>query len=420
MPPASFTFSQVTNSGRVLQAKNPQITIKDVLAGPIGLDSQNAAWKCRAAYLHVPFCFHKCHYCDFYSIVDNRDRQDAFTSRLIAEVDAARDFLIAPLETIFVGGGTPTLLKPELWIRLLEGLNGLRDEQTEFTVEANPETVTPELLGILVSGGVNRISIGCQSFNPRHLKMLERWHDPRNVHRSVELMRGAGIDNFNLDLIFGIPGQSMDEWMADLEEALSLHPSHLSCYGLTYEPNTALTMKMKAGAIEPIDQDVEASMYEATIDRLANEGFEHYEISNWARRCEGGPSRCRHNMLYWSNANWWAMGPSASGHCNSWRWKNVPRLSEYLESGGFPPAVDVENVDDDARVGEQLMLGLRMLEGVSDCALDRLLKQGSRGPARKAAISRNVDLGLLRCADGYTRLTRAGLLQADTIIAQLI
>jgi oxygen-independent coproporphyrinogen-3 oxidase len=194
-------------------------------------------------YVHVPFCFHKCHYCDFYSIVDSQDRQAAFVDRLIGELTAASQHFGQPLQTIFVGGGTPTLLRVELWKRLLAAIHESvqLERDYEWTVEANPETLTSELVDVLIAGGVNRFSIGCQSFNPVHLKTLERWHDPRNVHRSVEILRVAGVSNFNLDLIFGIPGQSLDEWQADLDNALSLAPSHLSCYSLMYEPNTPLT-----------------------------------------------------------------------------------------------------------------------------------------------------------------------------------
>ena len=383
----------------------------------------------RGAYVHVPFCFHKCHYCDFYSIVDSRDRQPAFVDRLIAEFQAASGYVNRPLETIFVGGGTPTLLKPELWAILLQAINRWlpRDPAGtgEFTVEANPETVTDELAAILRSGGVNRVSIGCQSFNPKHLKTLERWHDPKNVHRTAAILRSAGIENFNLDLIFAIPGQTLDEWLADLDEALSLNPSHMSCYGLVYEPNTPLTVKMKAGQIQPADQDLEAEMYEATIERLAAAGFEHYEISNWARL--GTPNsngvdslRCAHNLLYWTNANWWPFGPGAAGHMNGLRWKNVPRLGEYLEHGPLPPIIDAERVDEDSRIGEAFMLGLRLIDGIGLERVEELLTAGERGAARRATIDRHMWAGLLDERDDHLRLSGRGLLLADTVLSELM
>lgn len=385
----------------------------------------------RGAYLHVPFCFHKCHYCDFYSIVDNQDRQEAFVSRLSREIQAVSRQVLEeqarPLETIFVGGGTPTLLAPALWRDLLAVVRDclpLRSDG-EFTVEANPETVTPELAQILASGGVNRVSIGAQSFDTRHLKTLERWHDPANVGRSVEVLRAAGVGNINLDLIFAIPGQTVDDWLADLDAALALQPNHISCYGLMYEHNTPLTKRMEAGEIEPVDQDVEAAMYEATIDRLAQRGFEHYEISNWAQAapCKGRPSRCRHNLLYWRNANWWAFGPSASGHINGLRWKNVPRLGDYLddENDGFPPITDVELVDQATAAGEQFMLGLRLIEGLALTEIERLLAiSGPRQSTRRAALERHRQGGLLEVRDDRLCLTHRGLLLANDVLVDLV
>jgi oxygen-independent coproporphyrinogen-3 oxidase len=296
-------------------------------------------------YIHVPFCQHKCHYCDFYSLVDARDRQLPFSARLIDEIRSAGGRLPRPVETVFFGGGTPTLLATDRWAEILAALGDFLpdrpgpDPPLEFTVEANPETVTESLLEVLTAGGVNRISIGVQSFDRRHLETLERRHAPAAAARSVGLARAAGIDNISLDLIFGIPGQGLDDWVGDLDAALALRPEHLSCYGLTYEPNTPLTARLRAGRIRRVDEDLEAAMYEAAIDRLGREGFEHYEISNWARPGR----RCRHNLLYWHNARWWPLGPAAAGHIDGWRWTNVPRLDEYLGSGGLPPITGAEH-----------------------------------------------------------------------------
>ncbi len=368
------------------------------------------------AYLHIPFCFHKCHYCDFYSLVETRGREGAFVDRLIAELAAFQERFETAVETIFVGGGTPTLLPVDQWSRLLDAIHSYLPLRAggEVTVEANPETVTRDLARLLVDGGVNRISIGAQSFNPAHLKTLERWHEPVNVARSVEILRDGRIDNINLDLIFGIPGETLADWMDDLERVLALSPDHVSCYGLMYEPNTPLTQKLRAGAIQRIDEDLEAAMYEHTIDLLASRGFEHYEISNWAL-----PSRrCRHNLLYWTNRNWWAFGPSASGHVDGLRWKNVPRLGDYLESSPWPAVIDVERLEDDARVGEELMLRLRMLDGVSAADLNGHLNR-SKSP-RREIIARQIGAGVLEWVGDRLRLTRRGLLVADTVMAALL
>ena len=400
---------QEKNRARKLSAGGRDHTVIDLQlpsAGPVG------------AYLHVPFCFHKCHYCDFYSIVAGAERQEAFVERLIEEILAARPFLADPLRTIFVGGGTPTLLEAELWERLLGAISvGLpRRPDAEFTVEANPETLDRALAEVLVAGGVNRISIGAQSFQPQHLKMLGRWHEPASVERAAAVARGAGVHNINLDLIFGIPGQTLAGWLADLEAALALCPDHLSCYGLMYEPNTPMTAKVHRGWIRPVSETLEAAMYEATVERLAAAGFEQYEISSWAR-----PDReCRHNLLYWTNGFWWPLGPAAAGHVGGVRWKNVPRLGDYLRCRPHPPITDVERLDEDGRVGEALMLGLRLVAGIPLERLTGLLARGRRGAERARAIERHVANGLLARRGGMLRLTPPGRLLADSVLADLV
>jgi oxygen-independent coproporphyrinogen-3 oxidase len=407
-------LAQLTSGDDGLQA--PISTAADLPFSP------EAEWGPGPAglYIHVPFCIHKCHYCDFYSLVETgpESRRPAFTDRLIQEIRAAGPWLGGPLETIFVGGGTPTLLEPVLWSRLLAAIDGELNlhPDCEFTVEANPDTLSAELLEVLAAGGVNRLSMGAQSFDPAMLKALERTHDPANVRRGIELARSAGITNVNLDLMFGIPGQLPDGWAADLDAVLALEPEHLSCYNLTYEPNTPLAEKLRRGAIERVDQDIEAEMYEATIDRLAGAGFEHYEISNWARPGQA----CRHNLLYWRNGSWWPVGPGAAGHVDGVRWKNAPRLGEYLRVGPLPPISDVEQLDQDGRIGEILMLGLRLMEGISLDRLEGLLAVGDRGAPRRLAVDRYTAAGLLEQLDGRLRFTRAGLLLADTVLADLL
>jgi oxygen-independent coproporphyrinogen-3 oxidase len=397
-------------------------------ASPVQPDTCSAAILRRLAkpgvaglYLHIPFCFHKCHYCDFYSLVDTHDRQAAFVERMIGEMHAVSPLISGQVRTIFVGGGTPTLLKPPLWQTLLKSLHEQFDlaALSEFTVEANPETVTPELMDVLASGGVNRVSIGGQTFNERHLKTLERWHDPRKVGEAVEMCRAAGIDNVNVDLIFAIPGQTLAEWQADLERVLELGTTHLSCYSLMFEPNTPLTKKLQMGVIDRADEDVEAAMFETTIDTLASAGFEHYEVSNFARR-DARPrksNRCEHNLLYWQNENWLSIGPSGSAHVNGVRWKNVPHLGKYLASPAADgcPVQDVEQLDADASFGEQLMLRLRLLDGVELTWLEPRLD-----PRRRAAIEQQTSLGLLERTANALRLTRRGLMLCDSVVGELL
>ncbi len=411
----------------------------------------------RALYIHVPFCGHKCHYCDFYSFVDTRDQQGAFVERLIGELAALSAHAREPsgeraaLRSVFVGGGTPSLLRVDLWERLLgalherfdlslmqPGRDGAADGGVapgEFTVECNPESTTDELLGLLASRGVNRVSVGAQSFEARHLKTLERWHDPENVQRAIEAARRAGIPRQSVDLIFAIPGQTLEEWGSDLRRALALQTTHVSCYNLTYEPNTAMTARLRAGEFAPVDEDLEAEMFDLTLATMRGAGLARYEVSNFA--AIGHESR--HNLAYWRQEQWLAAGPSASAHvwagptmrAGSWRWKNVARLGDYLASGGarggLAPVVDVEPPDPVRLVRERLMMGLRLEEGIDAAGLLADLRSvGEGGEARAESLLRAArrveDRGQLVCeaATGRWRLTDAGMMLGDAIAGELM
>ncbi len=383
-----------------------------------------------ALYLHVPFCFHKCHYCDFYSIVNtphqDADQQARFTDRLVQELRFWAQRLTLQPRTIFVGGGTPTLLRLEHWRTLLDVLKslGILSRTIEFTVEANPETVSPQLMTLLVRGGVNRVSLGAQTFDPALLKTLERWHEPSSVGRAVRLCREVGLTNLNLDLIFAIPGQTLPLLDADLDQALSLGPSHLSCYSLIFEPHTPLEQKRQSGRIAPVDEDLEAAMYARVIERLGREGFVHYEVSNWARSCslEAAASTrqtafCQHNLAYWTNAHWLGLGPSAASHIAGVRWKNQPHPGRYLDSTGQPPVTDVERLAHDRSVGERLMLRLRLIEGAPRPWVDELLRDDA---ARRQTVRELVAIGMLECTATHLKLTRGGLFVADAVIARLL
>jgi len=377
-------------------------------------------------YIHIPFCAHKCHYCDFYSIVDRQDRQQAFTARLERELATAAPWATTPLRTIFVGGGTPTLLIPDLWRRLLRTLDDrfdlslVRAGAGEFSVECNPETATRELFDTLRAGGVNRISMGAQSFDPRHLRTLERWHDPANVGRAAALARAAGIERLSVDLIFAIPGQTLGEWRDDMDRALALGTEHLSCYALTYEPGTAMTARLERGEFERADHDLEADMYELCVAHLRAHGLDRYEVSNYARPA----AECRHNLAYWRQEQWLACGPSASGHVAGWRWKNTPRLDDYLsiDDDGFAPAVDVEAPDPRRALGEALMTGVRLSEGVEiEGVLARARAIDGACAARiEAVAARWRGEGRLVESGGRWILTDAGVLVADRVATEFI
>ncbi|MEX2213674.1 MAG: coproporphyrinogen-III oxidase family protein [Phycisphaeraceae bacterium] len=464
--------------------ESPQLASDSSLEGksnglPWSLQDQNSFSRSPidGLYLHIPFCFHKCHYCDFYSIVDEEKGQGpgargqaaesegetisgtgkaighsptsppargtVFVDRMIVELrELASRFTLSP-RTIFVGGGTPTLLPSDQWQRLLDAMKSLRllDRVSEFTVEANPETVTLPLMQTLARGGVNRVSLGAQSFQPALLATLERWHDPSSVAKAVHTVREAGITNTNLDLIFAIPGQTMAMLDADLDAALSLAPSHLSCYSLIFEPNTAMTQRLKMGQVAAMDEETERTMYEHVIRRLATAGFEHYEVSNWARRSGSGlrvqgsefadtdpnsepgtrnpepPRRCLHNLIYWLNANWLGAGPAAASHVAGHRWKNVPHLGQYLAKGPLPPTMDHEHLPADRSLGEQLMLRLRLLEGASHDWLNANLPADD---ARRKEIDSLVKLDMLERTSTHTRLTAKGLFVADAVLTRLL
>ncbi len=368
-------------------------------------------------YLHLPFCFHKCHYCDFYSVVDRpgHDRQADFTDALIRELRSAADRHDLRPSTVFCGGGTPTLLRAELWQRLLGTLweLGVLDRCEEFTVEANPETVSRELMDQLVTGGVNRVSIGAQSFQRPLLQMLERWHDPDNVGRAVRLARDAGIDDVSLDLIFATPGQDVAMLDADLDAALALGPDHLSVYGLTYEPGTAMTARLRAGRVTRCDEDVEADMFDHVGARLAAEGFGRYEISNWARPAHA----CGHNLMYWTGGDWRGIGPSAASHVAGHRWRNAPDLARYLADSPDPPTLDHERLAGDDAVGERLMLMLRLRRGVPAAWLDENVPADH---PRREELHQLRGLGLLEWHADHLRLTDVGLRVADSVIARLL
>ncbi|MFW5681516.1 MAG: radical SAM family heme chaperone HemW [Phycisphaeraceae bacterium] len=391
---------------------------------PLGRSHQAAGDRSRISraeglYIHVPFCFHKCHYCDFYSIADRDhatgDKQARFVESLRCELRRWADKGTLRPRTVFIGGGTPTLLRVELWDLLLGEMDrwGVLGDVREFTVEANPETLTPELARTLRRGGVNRLSIGCQSFQPELLNALERWHDPESVGRAVRTARAAGIDNINLDLIFAIPGQSLEQLRDDLGRAVALEPDHLSYYGLTYEPNTTLAVKLRLGRVSAVGEELELAMYQAVLEGTEAAGFEQYETSNFARPGR----RCEHNLVYWRRGEYLGLGPSASSHLAGERWKNQAHLGRYVDGCPEPPVVDRETLTPGQQRDEALMLGLRLREGIALSTLDDMELLDD---ARSETIARMIQLGYVERTDTHLRLTRAGLPVADGVIASIL
>ncbi len=378
-------------------------------------------------YVHIPFCFHKCHYCDFYSITrQTPQRMGRYVDLVLREAENwtkhAKGPTVRP-RTIFFGGGTPTLLPVDQMRRLILGLRerfdfSLADEITgEFTVEANPATLTSDFAVMLREVGVDRLSFGAQSFDRAELATLERHHDPHDVLRSLAIARAAGFARLNVDLIYAIPGQILAKWADSLEQAIALNTPHLSCYGLTFESNTPIAVKHRLGTMMPIEESLELEMMHFTRRRLAEVGRPAYEISNYAVAGEA----CRHNLVYWTGGNYIGLGPSAASHVSGWRWKNRPHLGEWenaIEAGRLP-AADVEQLTPDQRAGELAMLMLRLSDGLNfDVFADRTGRDARPLFARQ--IDQLVPTGLITLDDRAIRLTDRGLSVADAVAAEFL
>jgi oxygen-independent coproporphyrinogen-3 oxidase len=375
-----------------------------------------------ALYIHVPFCTTKCHYCDFYSLAGHLEEADPFLEAIEREaaLQAAHFGPIAPT-TIFIGGGTPTLLDAERLGRLLKTIRRYVDFRrlAEFTVEANPNTFDAARAEVLVEHGVNRLSFGAQSFVASELRTLQRDHDPENVAKAFELARAAGIENLNVDLIFGIPGQTLETWEHSLHSALALQPQHMSCYSLTYEPNTAMTARMKRGDFAVMDEELELDMFEHVYRRMRGAGFERYEISNYALPGKA----CAHNVQYWKGANWAAWGPSAAAHVNGWRWKNAGSLAHYLEAlqGANPqvPLTQMEHLSKEQWAGEVAVFWLRLSEGL---AYGEFALRTGVEPRQtlERVLQPYVDGGFVRLMPERAVLTERAVLVSNRILREVV
>ncbi|MEM9373954.1 MAG: coproporphyrinogen-III oxidase family protein, partial [Planctomycetota bacterium] len=282
----------------------------------------------------------------------------------------------------------------------------------------NPETVSSELMAVLHAGGVNRISMGAQSFDRRHLATLERRHDPDRLPHACAVVRDAGIGRLSVDLISAVPGQSIADWDRDLTAALDLGTEHVSAYTLTYEPGTAMTARLGRGEFVRASEDLEADMYEHTIRRLGEHGLVRYEVSNHALP----GAECRHNLAYWRQSDWLAIGPGASAHVRGWRWKNTPRLDEYIshDDRGFAPISELEEPDARRSLMDRLMTGIRLREGVDASAALRDAEQMGRGADLAAAADICSDAGWIYSDADRWALTDSGFLFADRVAGDLI
>ena len=346
----------------------------------------------RHLYVHLPFCSSRCGYCDFVTAVGRPDEHATYVEALLEELELERDLLARELETVFLGGGTPTFTEPGALERLLDAL----PPAAELTVEANPETVTPELAALLRRAGVNRVSLGAQSFQPELLAVLDRVAQPDTIRRAFYHLRDAGFGNISLDLIYGIPGQSPSDLEADLGEALTLGPEHLSCYELEAKPGTRFTHAH--GAELARQAEAMESYFELVVDRLTDAGYRWYETANFCRVPEavgGRDLRARHNLAYWLGRDYLGVGVGAVSTIENRRWRNTPRLRAYLDalSRRQRPERELEVLSDAVRREERVMLGLRLDEplvlgpvaaAVDDVALERMESLGLASVSRLA------------------------------------
>ncbi len=365
----------------------------------------------RAAYVHVPFCRRRCGYCNF-TVVAGRD--DLVADYLRA-IELELQLLSAPreIDTLFFGGGTPTQLPAEALERLCQLTARWlpRAAGSEFSVEANPADLDEERVGVLRSAGVNRISLGGQSFDDAKLKVLERDHRRGQLERTLGRCRHA-FPSLALDLIFAAPGESLATWLGDLHAAIAAGVDHVSTYGLTWEKGAAFWGRRQRGSLTPADEEVERQMYEAAIDTLTAAGFEHYEVSNFARPGH----RCRHNEVYWRGQEYFAVGPGAARYVDGWREINHRSTTTYLNRvlAGQSPVAERERLPPAEAARERLVFGLRMLEGVerkglaaaTGLEIDALVGDALRG---------FVAQGLLEDTGDCIRLTRQGLLVSDAL-----
>ncbi len=373
-------------------------------------------------YVHVPFCSVRCGYCDFNTYTARElgsapgASQSSYARAAIAEVRLARAVLgerDVSVSTVFFGGGTPTLLPPD---DLLAVLAAVRDEfglapDAEVTTESNPDSVTADGLAALRSGGINRISFGMQSAVPRVLAVLDRTHDRERLPAVVGEARAVGFEQLSLDLIYGTPGESLDDWRISVQAALALAPDHVSAYALVVEPGTALARRVARGEVAPPDDDDLADKYELADEILAAAGLGWYEVSNWAR---SQAAWCRHNVGYWRGGDWWGVGPGAHSHVGGVRWWNVKHPAAYADrvGAGLSPAAAREVLDDETRRVERVLLETRLVTGLPLAIL---------GPGGRVAVTQLVDDGLVEACDGSVlRLTRRGRLLADLVVRALV
>jgi len=364
----------------------------------------------QAAYVHIPFCAHHCGYCDFAVVTGREGQIGAYLDALEAELATLQN--PRPVQTIFVGGGTPSFLPLPALERLLTLLCFWFPlaPAGEWSIEANPESLDADKIALLAEAGVNRVSLGVQSFDAQELAVLDRAHDPADAIAAVQRLQGR-IARVSLDLIFGIPGQTAPRWRDQLRRALDLGVGHLSTYGLTYEKGTPLWKQRRAGRLLPLDEETELVLYETAIDTLEAAGLEHYEISNFARPGQ----RCRHNETYWANYAYYGVGLGAARYVDFVRSVNTRDFAAYLAGRR---TWQEECLPPEERARETLAVQLRRASGIDRAAFHR--QTGYALEAVTSGLTRLVEQGLLRADGSRVALTRRGKTLADAVIERLL
>ena len=362
----------------------------------------------RHLYVHLPFCAHRCGYCDFVTVTGHDAEHGGYVDAVLAELELERGLLSDTIETVFLGGGTPTFTEPEALARLLQGL----PDAAETTVEANPETITPELAVMLREHGVDRVSLGAQSFQPHLLEVLERRAIPEQVRSAVGTLRAAAFDNVSLDLIYGIPGQSVADLERDLAEAIALEPEHLSCYELEAKPGTRFThahgdeLERQADAME--------DYFEQVVEILTGAGYRWYETANFCRTGDGRDLRALHNLGYWLGRDYLGIGVGAVSTVAGLRWRNAPGLPRYLSAlrRHERPLRELEQLEPGTAARERVMLGLRLDEPLELAGLDAAVDRD--------ALARLQRHGLIETTGKTLELTRRGRFLGGGVTAELL
>lgn len=371
-------------------------------------------------YIHVPFCKSRCIYCDFYSTTCGADQRREYVEALIHEMQCRHDYLGATtLSSVYIGGGTPSTLTADELGRIFGAINRhwTLAPSSEVTLEANPDDITADYARALAALPVNRVSMGVQTFNDESLRFLRRRHTAAQVHEAIDRLLAAGIDNLSIDLIYGLPGQTLEQWQQDLDKALALPVSHLSAYALTYEDGTHLHRLRGQGKVQEADEELSLGMYTTLMEQTEKAGFLHYEISNFAR-----PGReARHNSGYWSGMHYLGLGPAAHSYNGNSRQWNSPDLQAYIKAAGDVFATNLfsrEELSPKMREEETLLTRLRTAGGLDLAAFARDF--GTKEyDALLARAKPYINNGTLAHTNGQLRLTRKGLFVSDDIISSL-